>query len=236
MRFGPLPLLAVSLLGALLGACAPRAGGGCRGAQTECIDRGRALVCRDGRFKDASCGGKLGCRDDAAGDICDTTTAIEGATCADDGYACSADGRSSLRCTNGRMTPHLGCRGPKGCSIVGSVLSCDASIARTAEACAKAETYACGETKKDVLVCNARGTWAVHRLCRGPAGCNVEKDAPICDESIAASGDPCGVVGHLACSVDGKAELVCQNGQFSTARACKKACQILSPAGGIRCE
>jgi len=64
--------------------------------------------------------------------------------------------------------------------------------------------------------------------CRGPKACTSTTSQVSCDNALALAGDSCDQPGDVACSVDHKAALECQNGKFAVAETCKgvRACQV----------
>jgi hypothetical protein len=59
-------------------------------------------------------------------------------------------------------------------------------------------------------------TWHVDP-CRGPGGCA----SGVCDQSVAAKDDSCGVLGARACSIDGKELLRCDGANMVVERTCR---------------
>jgi hypothetical protein len=64
--------------------------------------------------------------------------------------------------------------------------------------------------------------------CRGPKGCTSNASQVQCDNSLALAGDGCDAPGDVACGVDHKSALECQNGKFALAETCKgaRACEV----------
>jgi hypothetical protein len=90
--------------------------------------------------------------------------------------------------------------------------------------CAHGGAYACSADRASVLACNA-GRWSIASTCRGEGGCSVDDGGKVaCDDRVALVGDPCDTEGQLACSVDGKTELVCAANVFAKKRECRKSC------------
>lgn len=230
-----LPLLVLTLTALLVAACGKRAGGSCKGSEATCRDDKTALACHGGRFVEVACRGPAGCAKYRGGASCDTSVASAGEACMgeDDEYACSPDGRRALVCKGGQFQLYLECRGAQGCAMSGRDVSCDTSIARVADPCKAQGALACDEERKQLLVCR-HGKMELSRHCRGPGACSEKGDAPSCDESLALPGDPCTVPGQVACSVDGRSELVCESGLFTRARGCKTGC-VKGRAGKIEC-
>jgi hypothetical protein len=76
-------------------------------------------------------------------------------------------------------------------------------------------------------------TWHVDP-CRGPGGCA----SGVCDQSIAAADDSCGVLGARACSADGKQLLRCDGSSMVVERACRgeRGCYRTSPNAAPSCD
>jgi hypothetical protein len=74
-----------------------------------------------------------------------------------------------------------------------------------------------------MLVCDG-GKLAAASSCRGPGGCQVERDTHRvdCDDSVAAEGDPCDQEKRITCSGDHKSELVCGGGRYAKKRDCRR--------------
>lgn len=210
---------------ALAAGCKPREGSSCKGTESFCADPATALACHGGKLVKVSCKGPLGCSRYEDHANCDEAVANEGDACmgeSDDEYACSPDKTRALVCKGGTFARHLECRGKGGCSVDGRTLACDTSIARANDPCKAQGALACSDDGKEVLGCEL-GRFGQRRFCRGPGGCTLRGDTPDCDDSIALDGDPCTTNGYIACAVDGKRELVCENGRFSMSRACRRS-------------
>jgi hypothetical protein len=214
-------------------ACRKHPGSSCTGRESLCLDKGSALVCRNGAFTAVTCHGPLGCAKAVDRAACDTSAAKPGDACMgdDDEHACTADKSQALVCKGGVFERELECRGKGGCSMLGRIVSCDASIATKGDPCKTHGSVACGEDQKHMLICQ-EGRFRLYRQCRGAYGCFLKgADTPSCDETLSLAGDPCGIAGQVVCSVDGKSELVCQGGSFVPSISCRKGCTVSSRPG-----
>lgn len=227
------------LIGLLaLGGCAKREGARCTGTQSICANKTEALSCRDGTFQRVACRGPLACNDYQDHANCDDSVAEAGDACMtdrDEHFACSSDTKRAVVCKGGRYERWQECRGKLGCSLLGERVSCDVSVARPGDPCKAPGSMACDEDHAHLLECRD-GAFAVRRNCRGRFGCTLKDDVPACDETISLEGDPCGIAGYMACSVDAKSELSCQGGRFVKTRSCKGICTVTSRSGrAIEC-
>src|SRR5450755_3588119 len=64
--------------------------------------------------------------------------------------------------------------------------------------------------------------------CRGPKACTSSASQVQCDNSLALVSDRCDQPGDVACAVDHKSALECQDGKFTVAETCKgaRACEV----------
>lgn len=229
MRRGVVTALALALMVACGGK---KAGSACKGTESTCGDPKTALACQGGKLVEVACGGPLACSKYKDHANCDTSVADVGAPCMgeEDEYACTADKKRALVCKNGKFALHLECRGAGGCTILGKSVSCDVSVASAGDPCPQQGATACSSDQKEMLVCQDH-KFVAHRFCRGQYGCAVRDNVPTCDESIAMVGDRCGLPGQIVCSLDGKSELVCQGGSFTTSLSCKNGCTVTNRPG-----
>jgi hypothetical protein len=223
---------ALALAGiASLAACRskPSAGGKCKpGESLVCATRDRALVCESGAWAEMPCKGAAGCAGHGESFECDDTVAGEGDHCPSDppvDYACTADQAAALVCTEGRFALWRRCRGPDGCKVEGGRnVHCDTTLGEPGDPCAQAGTYACSSDKALLLACDGS---AFHPAssCRGPSGCRVDRESRKvdCDDAVALEGDACDQPKRIACSVDGKAELMCTSGKYERKRECRRS-------------
>lgn len=66
------------------------------------------------------------------------------------------------------------------------------------------------------------------QACRGPKACTSTAQQVQCDNSLSLAGDTCDQPGDVACAVDHKSALECQNGKFAVAETCRgaRACGV----------
>jgi hypothetical protein len=153
-------------------------------------------------------------------------------------YVCS-DTASAMLCQGGTYVS-MPCRGPRGCTGLGSSSACDDDLAQEKDACLQTlnENYACSVDHTKELVCGKDGIFVLASTCKGPKKCAVESLTSTinCDDSFADVNDPC-VVGagdaNYACSSDKKTEVVCKpaadgNGKFEASNTCRgmKGCRV----------
>jgi hypothetical protein len=94
------------------------------------------------------------------------------------------------------------------------------------------QSYACSPDRAVMLQCRA-GRFVLASTCRGPKAC-VDAQAIACDHTLAAPGDACDDQGGIACSMDRKSVVRCQNGVYLQAEACRNAC--LSTGSRVLCQ
>ena len=137
------------------------------------------------------------------------------------GQAICVDSSNVLAC-EGAVFVEARCRGPAGCTKVGTKVSCDDGVAEVGDACLQTtgENRACGGDKKQSLVCD-HGKFTLVQLCRGPGGCQLKGDQVSCDTKLAEKGDTCGAPGVFACTPDLKSRVVCKDGKFGFDRNCR---------------
>jgi hypothetical protein len=186
------------------------------------------LQCRKSVFEvDSDCPTSKGCvvQDKKAycfgapteiGDACDT----------EDGYGCTHDSRSRLKCVGGTMILDQPCEGKKGCYVVDDKAYCDIAPSRAGDECASEGEghYFCG-ADSSILLCK-KGHYVKQYDCLGPSGCTLERDVTLCDDTIGKVGSGCLSEGQPACSQDGKSQLKCSHGVFAWIRACRQGCRV----------
>lgn len=157
-----------------------------------------------------------------------------GSSC-DRGEARCIDRQTQLVCQSGKyiVAP---CKGPRGCGITPSGVSCDISGNQPGDACSTDEEGAAtcldGTSK---LVCT--GGKFTSASCRGPKGCEQQGGRPLCDTTIAQPGDPCRDTDKTkACSVDGKQYLSCSGGKMTLEFQCLGPGGCKSSAGQLACD
>jgi hypothetical protein len=224
------------LAGAVAAAgCKAKAGDKCRAGQDTCQDSTTALDCRASVFVEARCHGPAGCAKQGAALACDDSLSVEGEPCRIEEHenrACSTDRTESLLCVSGKWKVAQRCTGAKGCAISGDAVTCDVRGAGTGDPCPRPGTFACSADSKSRLACK-NGAFTFDRFCKGQGGCRDHDLA--CGQSIADVGDACGLPGALACSSDGKSELLCQGGQFALKQACESAGCVAAANHRIEC-
>lgn len=219
----------------VLTACRPKLGGTCKPGASACMDPHTALVCGDkGTYEALPCAGE--CKRAGERTTCTGAVSAPAGACASAGeYACTADKRTLLQCDAGHYAIRSACMGPEGCKGSGKTYSCDSTYAVRSSPCVDTGRFACGVTRTELLVCQG-GVWAPEWPCRGPAGCTLApgSDQARCDMSLAAQGDPCSQPGYLACSTDGRTELVCKGASFVPSRMCPGGCRV-APGQRVDC-
>jgi hypothetical protein len=147
------------------------------------------------------------------------------------------DEKRALACHAGKWE-EMSCRGPTGCSKVGSEDICDQSVAEDKETCNLADDYICTGDNKGMLQCT-NNKWTFVQTCLGDRGCVMADKKVTCDNSIANVDDACREEDDYACTPDKQAALVCRGGKFVPAAPCKgpKACRITgSKDSGFKVE
>jgi hypothetical protein len=222
------------LLGSVVVACKPQAGGSCKPEGKEaCVDEKSALACHDGKWTPLTCRGQDGCFKGGGEEQCDQSTAQNGDACnLPDDYVCTADRKAMLQCSKNKWTLVQNCLGDRGCVKDKQKVTCDNSVANVGDACREEEDYACAADGKTALACR-KGQFVLASPCKGPKHCRVTsaKDAGFkveCDDSIAEDGDPCETEEHFSCSADSRAILRCRGKKFKVEEKCrsKESCQI----------
>jgi hypothetical protein len=196
-------------------------------------DKKEMVYCTDGVTRRVACLGKKGCRPNNKDILCDQAIATVGEACEKNVVACNTDGKTFLRCREGKLAEERLCRGPKGCSesSAGEVL-CDDSVAELGDACDDGR-FVCSGDHRSVLLCLA-GKYAPYHTCRGERPCETKRNEVTCDMHLADVGDPChGEVS--ACTVDGKKMLDCKEGKFAVRGPCR-SCELDADASTILCK
>lgn len=216
-----LPLCSLGLLGS---GCRAGVGASCEKGEARCLDGARALVCEAGKFIEVPCRGAKGCAAGPNSVACDINGSRPGDRCSRDeeGSAVCQSPSSIVACHDGKFVESA-CRGPKGCALLGDHALCDSSIGAPGEACKEDGKKACAVDGSVVLECRSHALTALYQ-CRGAKGCKLTEGKLDCDMSIAAEGEACDkrLEGHVACSPDRVATVVCKNGRFAADEKCKK--------------
>jgi hypothetical protein len=222
---------------AALGDCKRLApGGSCTSnGKIQCADAVSGLLCQKNVIVALPCRGPHGCQGQGATSTCDDDLAIEGDACQqtlNENYSCSTDHSKELVCKDGKFQMASTCRGPKKCSVTGSTINCDDSLADIGDPClveAGDKNFGCSTDKKTEVQCDAATSkFVASNGCRGPKGCWIEGDLVHCDSSFAREGDPCHPVDNHACSDDARSELKCSaQMKWTKQRDCKRdGCKV----------
>jgi hypothetical protein len=187
-----------------------------------------------------ACEGAMGCAESNGRVACDDPQGNIGDPCLADHdaqSACTPDGKMSVTCKQGKYELLAPCKGPKACVSQDRKTVCDVTVADKGDACTSSGKFACSTDKGAWLRCSESRAWEVHRYCRGALGCKVSAEMdPICDTTLAAVGDPCSMSNTLACSADGRNELICQFGRFAQSRECKDGGCKIGAGRRIECK
>jgi hypothetical protein len=204
----------------------------------QCTDPGAALLCQSGKMVNMPCRGPKGCSGMGMSSQCDDDFAMPGEACmmavSGDNLACGTEKVTELTCVAGSWKLTRTCKGPKKCTITGTMINCDDSMGDVNDPCtveAGDNNYGCTTDKKIEVVCDASSSkFLPSNTCRGPKGCYIESDKVFCDQSMARLGDKCRPVDNHSCSEDATQELKCSP-QFTwiKQRDCKHSgCKIKS--------
>jgi hypothetical protein len=183
----------------------------------QCTDPATALLCQNGKWVNMPCRGPKGCSGVGNMQSCDDDLAQAGEACmmsvGGDNIACGTDKLSELVCTAGVWKTTRSCKGPKHCSITGTIVHCDDTMADVGDACVAEpgdDNYACSVDKKIMTECDATSSkFIVSDNCRGQKGCWLEGNKVNCDLSAARIGDKCHLVDNHSCSEDATQEVKC---------------------------
>jgi hypothetical protein len=204
----------------------------------QCTDPSAALLCRNGKWVNMPCRGPKGCTGSGSFQQCDDDLATAGEACmmaiSGDNLACGIDKLSELTCVTGTWKLTRTCKGPKHCSITGTIINCDDTMGDVGDLCTVDQgddNYGCSTDKKIEVVCDAAtNKFQPSNTCRGPKGCWIENNRVFCDQAMARIGDKCRPVDNHSCSEDATQELKCSP-QFTwiKQRDCKHSgCKIKS--------
>ncbi|MBK7584226.1 MAG: DUF1962 domain-containing protein [Myxococcales bacterium] len=157
-----------------------------------------------------------------------------GGSC-DRGEAKCVDKQSQLVCQKGSYI-QAPCKGPRGCGLTPTGVSCDITGNQPGDICSTDEEGASGcIDAKTKIVCSG-GKFAA-TTCRGPRGCETQEGRPLCDLSVAEPGDACREADLTkACSVDGKQYLSCRAGKMTMEFQCLGPNGCKSEAGKLSCD
>lgn len=225
----------VVALGVLGAGCKPKVGRKCSPEGKEvCAGKNVALLCLDGKWSPMACRGGKGCSSEGAVAECDQSVARAADTChRESAVTCAEDKRASLECKENAWVASESCGGPQGCTRAASGASCDSSIAREGDKCTHPGSQACSVDKKARMTCTA-GHFALAEHCRGPELCKSTGRRVVCDNSLAAAGEPCDLADNYACSTDFRSILVCREGKYAVDTKCKMttSCHVEGPKVG----
>jgi hypothetical protein len=217
--------------------CRAGVGGHCEKGEARCLDGVRALACESGQFIEVPCRGAKGCAAGPNSIACDIEGSRAGDRCSRDeeGTAVCAGAQALMACRDGHFVSSP-CRGRKGCALLGAQALCDASVGVPGEACREDGKKACAVDGSVVLECKNHALSSLY-LCRGPKGCALVEGKLDCDMSVAAEGDACDkrLEGHVACSPDHAATVVCKGGRFAADEKCKKGLGCSAEANQTHC-
>jgi hypothetical protein len=156
-----------------------------------------------------------------------------GGPCVNNNKLLCSDPSSALLCQSGKYVA-MACRGPKGCTGIGTSSFCDDDLAQEGDVCQMSlnENYSCSTDHVKELVCKD-GKFAVARTCKGPKKCTVTGNTINCDDSIGDVNDVCRAEAgdaNYGCSSDKKIEVVCDaaTSKFQPSNTCRgpKGCYI----------
>lgn len=222
--FKPFSLALVVFVAGLVSGCSrkPKVGDSCKKGMSRCLDKKTRLICDDGKYIASPCRGANGCKAEGQATQCDLSGNRDGDACStseSDGLgACTADGKTMLTCERGAYRA-MPCGGTNGCTIKGSNLSCDTSVAAEGDRC-RGEGGACSGDGKRSLACEG-GKFVAKQSCRGAQGCQVVENRISCDLTVGDVGDAC-TPPSGACSSDGKKLLRCgSDGKLAVGRVCR---------------
>lgn len=157
-----------------------------------------------------------------------------GSSC-DKGEARCIDKKSQLVCQKGSYI-QAPCKGPRGCSLTPSGVSCDITGNQPGDVCSTDEegASACLDPKTKIVCTDGK---FVATSCRGPKGCETLDGRPLCDLSISEPGDACREADKTkACSVDGKQYLACKAGKMTLEFQCLGPNGCKSDGGQLSCD
>lgn len=171
---------------------------------------------------------------------CNALKQKPGDKCVSNGQFKCTDPGNGLLCQNGTIVA-LPCRGPTGCTGMGTASQCNDDLGQAGEACimeSGGANYACGTDLKSELICTA-GKWTVNSTCKGPGGCKVTGTMVHCDDNFADINDPClSSPGNdnYSCTPDKKAEVVCTGNKFVEAEGCRGQQGCYIKADEVYCD
>lgn len=147
-----------------------------------CAGPGSLVACHGGHFVESPCRGPKGCALEGDRAVCDTTLAVLGESCREEGKkACASDKSAVLACKSLRMASLYSCRGPRGCTLAAGKLDCDMSVASEADVCdPRMEGHtACSLDGASTLVCKA-GSFVHDETCKPKTRCQSSERETRC--------------------------------------------------------
>jgi hypothetical protein len=216
-------------------ACKGKPGDDCTDTPGSCSDKTSHLVCTNKKYVLETCKGQNGCNDDGKTLVCDNTKADVGDGCGHDGArACAVDGKTELRCREGKFAVEWSCRG--GCALDANNNPKCTPTGEAGDAC-RSDSIVCDGTQKTQLSC-VSGKLAPTRTCHGDRGCETAPGGGVrCDRTVALEGEACTEPDTGACDSTHKNVLVCEGGHFKTEMHClgPLACEL--PGNySVRCD
>jgi len=90
-----------------------------------CVGENRRITCRAGHYEIDDCRGDEGCKSTGTMLRCDQSKAQEGDPCHGSTNACTLDGKSVLKCFEGKFRVTASCPGEDGCRFEEHEIHCD---------------------------------------------------------------------------------------------------------------
>ncbi len=142
------------------------AGDMCSGKGGSCNTDGKSmLVCDGSKFVAGEmCRGPRGCETPAGKVKCDQSLGLPGDKCEGTTATCAVGGKTLLECKGDKLEPTTECRGPLGCRVQGTSVSCDRSFGLVGDACT-GDSGACTVDGTQMLTCK-KGKLATLRKCK----------------------------------------------------------------------
>jgi hypothetical protein len=225
----------VVVLAVVVVACKAKAGDDCTDTPGSCNDKASHGVCINKKILIETCRGASGCNDDGKTLVCDNTKAELGDGCGHDGArACAMDGKTELRCRDGKFAVEWSCRG--GCTLDANNNPKCTPTGEVGDKC-RPDSIVCDGAQKTQLSC-VDGKLAPTRTCHGERGCETAPGGGIrCDRTVALEDEDCKEVDTGACDTTHKNVLVCDGKHFKTQMHCLGALGCELPGNySTRCD
>ena len=190
---------------------------------------GNLITCNNGSTDTQSCGYGV-CRNGETSCSDYKTCSVGSNTVAHNAQVCSSDGKSVVRCNDGKLDTVTSCSGKTVCMASGSSYSCEEPPAVT---CKLGSTtisegaYICDSNK--LRMCTSSGLNAGTDCAsngNGKSKCSVDK----CVAATCTVGDTTIASGSTTCNADGTQKVKCEDGKLNTVStgACTSSqiCQI----------